>query len=108
MLAATPLDAGERVAIRVTPVHAFEPATVTVTAIVERDAQNRAIEIQAESADFYRSSLVPLEGESAPRTTTLEFRGLPSGQYEVRIILLGPDGRPRGSTTQDLDVIATR
>ena len=45
------------------------PATVRVTAIVERDAQNRAMEVVADSDGFYRSSLIPLEGENAPRTT---------------------------------------
>ena len=73
MLAATPLEAGERLAMRLTPMHAFEPATVIVTATVERDAQNRAMEIESESADFYRSSLVALQGENAPRTTTVEL-----------------------------------
>lgn len=108
VLAATTLEAGERVTMRLTPVHALEPATVTVTAVVERDVQNRAMEIEVESADFYRSSRVTLEGESAPRTTAVEFRGLSGGQYEVRVILLGQDGRPRASATQDLDVIQTR
>ena len=67
MLAASPLEAGERVSMRVTPVHAFEPATVRVTAVVERDAENGAMEIVADSGAFYRSSLIPLEGASLPR-----------------------------------------
>jgi len=56
MLAAAPLEAGERVSMRVTPVHAFEPATVRVTATIERDAQNRAMEIVADSEGFYRAA----------------------------------------------------
>src|SRR4051812_965957 len=74
MLAAVPLDAGERLAMRLSPTHGFAPATVTVTATVERDAQNRELEIQIESTEFYRSSLVPLDGESAARTNTFQFR----------------------------------
>ncbi len=108
MLAAAPLEAGERVSMRVTPVHAFEPATVRVTATIERDAQNRAMEIVADSEGFYRSSLIPLEGENAPRTTTIDFRGLPGGDYEVRIILLDAGGRPRATAVQSLDVISTK
>jgi hypothetical protein len=108
LLAATPLEAGERLAMRLSRTRAFEPATVVVTATVERDAQNRAMEIEAESSDFYRSSLVPLEGENAPRTTTVEFRGLPGGKYEVRLILLGSDGQARASAARDLDIISTR
>ena len=108
LLAATPLEAGERLAMRLSPMHAFEPATVVVTATVERDAQNRAMEIEAESTDFYRSSLVPLEGENAPRITTVEFRGLPGGKYEMRLILVGSDGRARASATRELEIISTR
>ena len=108
LLAATPLQAGERLAMRLTPRNAFEPATVTVTATVERDDENRAMAIEAESADFYRSSVVPLEGKDAARTTRIEFRGLPGGQYVVRTTLLGSDGRPRASTAQELNIIGIR
>ena len=108
MLAASPLEAGERVSMRITPLHAFEPATVTVTAIVERDAQNRAMEIVADSSDFYRSSLIPIDGENGPRTTTIDFRSLPSGDYEVRIILLDARGRTRATVVQSVDVISSR
>ena len=108
ILAASPLEAGERLSMRLTPAHAFEPATVRVTAVVERDAQNRAMEIVADSGGFYRSSLIPLEGDTAPRTTTVDFQGLPGGDYEVRIILLDAGGHPRATVFQSLDVISNR
>ena len=108
MLAASPLEAGERVSMRVAPAHAFEPATVRVTAVVERDAQNRAMEIVADSGAFYRSSLIPLEGASAPRTTTIDVQGLPGGDYEVRVILLDAGGRSRATAVQRVDVISNR
>jgi hypothetical protein len=108
LLATSPLEAGEQLAMRVTPTVAFEPATVVITTTVERDPHNRAMEVVAESDGFYRSSRVPLEGESAARTTTFEFRALPGGQYEVRTILLDTDGKVRASAAQDLQVISTR
>ena len=73
-----------------------------------REKSRSAVEIVADSGDFYRSSLIPLEGENAPRTTTIDFRGLPGGDYEVRIILLDPGGRPRATAVQSLDVISTK
>src|SRR5256885_12266939 len=108
MLAAAPVEAGERVSVRVSPAHALEPATVRVTTVVERDARNRATEIVADSDDFYRSSLIPLDGENAPRTTTIDFEALPSGEYEVRVVLLDAGGRRRATVAQGLNVISTR
>ena len=55
--------------------------------MIEADQDNRAVEIVAESADFYRSSQIQLEGDKAPRTTNFEFRSLPPGTYEVRALL---------------------
>jgi hypothetical protein len=108
MLAAAPLDAGERLAMRLSPTHGFAPATVTVTATVERDAQNRELEIQIESTQFYRSSLVPLDGENAARTNTFQFRDLPGGEYEVRTILLGAGERALARAVQDLEIVSDR
>jgi hypothetical protein len=100
--------AGERVDMRVPPRQALEPATVVVTAIVEPDSSNRAVQIEAEAADFYRSSMVPLDGEDGPRTTRVEFHGLPGGQYEVRMVVLGAEGRPRASAARDVTVAGGR
>jgi hypothetical protein len=95
-LAMAPTRAGERLDLRVTPTVAFEPATVTVRATITADDDHRALEVIAESADYYRSSYVPLDGERAPRITEIAFRGLPSGHYTVRAIVFGS----RGETTR--------
>ena len=96
MIAATlPVGAGERMTMKVSPAVAFAPANLVVRTTVEADADNRSIEIVAESPDFYRSSEIQLEGDKAARTTTFEFRSLPSGTYEVRAKLIGPDGPRR-------------
>ena len=91
-LAMTPTRAGERLDLRVTPTVAFEPATVTVRATVTADEDHRALEVIAESDDYYRSSYIQLDGENAPRTTEIAFRSLPSGQYTVRAIVFGSRG----------------
>jgi hypothetical protein len=95
-LAMAPTRAGERLDLRVSPTVAFEPATVTVRATITADDDHRAIEVIAESDDYYRSSFIQLDGERAPRTTEIAFRGLPSGQYTVRAIVFGS----RGETTR--------
>ena len=101
-----PIGAGERITVRVTPAVAFAPANLIVRAMIASDGENRAVQITAESADFYRSSEVQLDGDRAPRTSTFEFRSLPPGTYEVRALLLGAGGQQRASARQQINVIA--
>src|SRR2546428_11708088 len=102
-----PLGAGERMTLKVSPSVSFAPANLIVRARIEADAQNRAVEIVAESPEFYRSSEIQLDGERAARTNTFEFRSLPPGTYEVKATLIGPGGSARGSVRQQGNVIAT-
>jgi len=102
-----PVGAGERITLKVSPAVSFAPANLVVRATVEADAENRAIEIVAESSDFYRSSEIQLEGDKAARTNTFEFRSLPPGTYEVRAKLYGADGQQRAAVRQQLNVIAS-
>jgi hypothetical protein len=98
--------AGEPISMKVSPAVAFAPANLVVRATIEADADNRAVEIIAESDDFYRSSQIQLEGDKAPRTNRFEFRSLPPGTYEVRAKLIGADGQARGHVRQQVNVIA--
>jgi hypothetical protein len=107
LIGARPLGAGERLTLKVSPAVAFAPANLVVRATILADAENRAVEIVAESDDFYRSSQMQLEGEKAARTSMFEFRNLPSGTYEVRGNLLGADGRSRAMIRQQVNVIAS-
>ena len=75
--------------VKVSPAVAFAPANLIVRTMIEADADNRAIAIVAESADFYRSSEIQLDGDRAARTNTFEFRSLPSGTYQVKAMLIG-------------------
>src|ERR1041384_466738 len=105
LTATMPLGAGERLALKVSPAVSFAPANLVVRATVPVDADNRAIEIVAESDDFYRSSEIQLEGDRAARTTMFEFRSLPPGTYEVRANLFGSNGRSRALIRQQVNVL---
>ena len=108
MVAATlPLGAGERITMKVSPAVAFAPANLVVRATIVADADNRAVEVIAESDDFYRSSTIQLEGDRAARTNVFEFRSLPPGTYEVRANLLGSNGEQRATIRQQINVIAS-
>ena len=104
-MAAGPLGAGERLSLRVSPAVSFAPANLVVRATIQADAANRAVEVVAESNEFYRSSEIELDGENAPRTNTFEFRSLPSGTYEVRVTLRGGDGHQLANVRQQVNVI---
>ena len=101
-----PLGAGERITIKVSPAVSFAPANLIVRTIIVADADNRAVEIIAESTDFYRSSEIQLDGDNAPRTTMFEFRSLPPGTYEVRANLIGAGRQQRAWVRQQINVIA--
>ncbi len=104
VVAVAPTGAGEPITMKVSPAVAFAPANLVVRTTIPADADNRAVEITAESQDFYRSSEIQLEGDKAARTTTFEFRSLPPGSYEVRATLFGVGGK-RGVVRQAVNVI---
>lgn len=105
--ATLPLGAGEKMTLKVSPAVAFAPANLIVRATILADADNRAIEIIAECDDFYRSSMVQLEGERAARVNQFEFRSLPPGTYEVRANLLGAGGAQRATIRQQITVMGS-
>jgi hypothetical protein len=107
LIATLPLGAGERMTMKVSPAVAFAPANLIVRAMIVADADNRAIEIIAESQDFYRSSMLQLDGDKAARTTNFEFRNLPPGTYEVRGNLVGARGEQRAMVRQQINVMAS-
>src|ERR1051325_3564289 len=106
---APPIGAGspDPLTVKASPAVAFAPATLVVRATVLADTHNRAIEVSADSGDFFRSSAIELEGENAPRTNLFEFRSLPPGTYEVRARLIGDDGRQRAMARQEVNIIAS-
>ena len=99
--------ANESVSIRVSPVTSFAPTNLSIQVRVEPDANNRAIAIVADSADFFRSSVLPLEGDHAPKTTALRFLSVPPGDYEVTATLIGVDGRERAVARTQVNVLDT-
>jgi hypothetical protein len=105
LTAAAPMRASDRLVLKVSPVVSYAPANLVVRATVEANTDNRSIEIVAESADFYRSSEMSLDGDRAPRTTMFEFRSLPIGDYQVRAILRGVSGKELASIQSQINVV---
>jgi hypothetical protein len=85
-----PLGAGERLTLSIAG-RGFRACHLVARTTILADADNRAVEIVAESDDFIEVARFSSKARAA-RTTTFEFRSLPSGTYEVRANLLGADG----------------
>ena len=99
------LNASGRLAIAVSPRQSFAPASVVVRVHITPDVANRALEVVAESDGYYRSSRIQLDGDGAPATSSLEFRSLPGGDYDVRAILIDSTGRQRASAREHVIAI---
>jgi hypothetical protein len=105
-LASSSLGAGGRLAIRVSPRIAFAPASLVVAAVAERDPGNRALQIEVDSSEYHRSSMIQLDGDDAARTTTVRYDAVPGGAYDVRATLFGSDGQQRAVAVQHVEILS--
>jgi hypothetical protein len=96
-------DARDVVEIRLHGRYFIEPATVRILVAVEPDAENRALLIEADGDQMYRSSELTLSGASEKRLHNVEFRNLPAGNYTLRAQVRSSHDI-RGSASQDLIV----
>ena len=87
----------EVVSIRIWPATSFEPSDVMVQVDVEENADNRLLQVSADSGQFYWSSERQLEGENGPRLSDFACRQVPAGEYDVRAQVLGASGQIRSS-----------
>ena len=100
IIVAPAVNGNQRVAIRVSPVVAMEPAALTIRATVEPSDENRKLSVTLDSNGGYStSSDIPLEGRNSARLNVVELRDVPSGLYEVRAVLMGSTG-PLAATLQ--------
>jgi hypothetical protein len=91
-VAAPRLNGSQRLAIRVTPAVALAPAVLTIRATIEPSDDNRRLNIEIDSSTYHRSSEIPLDGKNSQRLNVVELKGLPTGLYEVKAVLVGASG----------------
>jgi len=105
LLAMSPPGPAKRLSVRVSPRVALAPATLVIDAVAERDAANRSLQIEVDSSDYHRSSLIQLDGDDAARTNTVRYDAVPGGTYEVRATLLGADGAQRAEIVEQVRIL---
>jgi len=93
-------------AMTLAPHLSFAPADLRVRLDVTPNARNRSLLVVAESVEFYRSSEMPLDAEDAPRSITIQSRGLPPGEYSVSSEVRDADGGRRAFVHQEMSVLA--
>jgi len=81
-----------RVSLRVAPSISLAPAVLKIEARVEPNDENRLLSVEVDSSSYWRSSEFLLNGRDAQRVSQLVVKGLPSGVYEVRAVLVGTTG----------------
>jgi hypothetical protein len=96
-LVAATLSAAEDPPLRaiVSPHYAASPATVRVQAMVTPDAENHGLIVVIDSAAYYRSSVIPLDGDRSSRVHLAEFRSVPAGAHVITVALLDRRGGTR-------------
>ena len=99
-------DSAQPLTLEVSPVVATGPAFVRVRAFVEPNDDNRSLEIVAQSAEFYRSSRVALDGRNSPRMAVVEYPRLPPGRYEIAGVLVGVGGK-RATAMRNVQLVQT-
>ena len=98
LLAVSTVNGGEPLQMKVTPAMSLAPGFLTVKVRVEAAPENRRLQVVAESADYYRSSEISLDGANGAPLNVFEFRDLPTGLYHVTGTLVGTRGlRARAS-----------
>jgi hypothetical protein len=105
MTVASAVDAGECLTMKVAPKQALAPVNLRVSVRIEPDADNRVLMIVADSPEFYRSSSIPLEGDRAPKTFTIEYPNVPGGAYAITSVLVNSLGRERAVARQTANVV---
>lgn len=93
VLGATAGDAADdRLRIDVYPRITAAPAAVRVRAMVAPDEKNRSLEVVADGGNYYRSSLIHLDGADAATVTEMMLKNLPAGTYAVTVVLTDTGG----------------
>jgi hypothetical protein len=94
----------EPIRVRLSSAVATAPATVVVTATIERDPRNRSLIVSADSEEFFAKSAIQLDGDNDARLHQFWLKGLPEGHYTVTAQVDGTDG-PLGISRVPMDVI---
>ena len=92
--------AEKRLRIDVVPRFSSAPGAFRVRAIVAPEDKNRTLEVVADSANYYRSSTIVLDGANAATVTEMFLLNMPKGAYQVTVTLTDAEGHRTSDSRQ--------
>jgi hypothetical protein len=96
---------GDELTLRLTPRFVSAPGYLRSLIRVAPNAANRVLRVEIDSAGYYRSSDIQLEGASAPMSHFMDWKEVPAGKYDLTVSVLGPGGDPRVVRTINFQVL---
>ena len=96
---------GDELTLRLTPRFVSAPGYLRSMIRVSPNAANRVLRVEIDSAGYYRSSDIQLEGASAPMSHFVDWKEVPAGKYDLKVSVLGSDGDPRVVRTINFQVL---
>jgi hypothetical protein len=102
-LTGAPASAKGDLEIRLSGRYFAEPATVQMIIVVEPDAQNRTLRVEADGDNMFASTEVQLAGDRGQRLHTVQFKNLAAGGYTLRAQVLSHSS-VRSQATQEITV----
>ena len=73
---------------RIVPAPGYLRSVIRVTP----SAENRALRVEIDSDDYFRSSEIQLDGASAPMSHFIDWKQMPPGMYAITATLIGSEG----------------
>ena len=85
----------DELTLRLTPRFVSAPGYLRSLIRVAPNADNRLLRVEIDSAGYYRSSDIQLEGASAPTSHFMDWKAVPEGKYDLIVSVMGPAGDAR-------------
>lgn len=83
---------GEDLTLRMTPRFVSAPGYLRSLIRVAPNAENRLMRVEIDSAGYYRSSEIQLDGASAPMSHFMDWKEVPAGKYDLTVTVIGQSG----------------
>jgi hypothetical protein len=95
---------GDDLTLRMTPRFVSAPGYLRSLVRIAPNADNRVLRVEIDSAGYYRSSDIELDGASAPMSHFMDWKAVPAGKYDLIVTVLGPSG-PRAVRRLNFQVL---
>jgi hypothetical protein len=95
----------DELTLRLTPRFVSAPGYLRSLIRVAPHDANRVLRVEIDSAGYYRSSDIQLDGASAPMSHFVDWKEVPAGKYSLIVSVMGPSGDARVVRHLDFQVL---